>query len=113
MNIVIRSQRVAISEALSAHCRARVERALRPFASQVAYVELVLVDEDGPRQGVGQTCRVSVEMKSGARIRFESSATSYYESAGQAAAGAGRHVTRWVQRRRAVTHERFWPLEAS
>jgi ribosomal subunit interface protein len=113
VNIVIRSQGVDISEALHAHCRERVERVLRPFEPRVARVELVLVDEDGPRNASGQSCRLSVQLKSGDRVRFESRARNYYEAAGQAATGAGRHVTRLIQRRRSRSHERFAPLEAS
>lgn len=113
MNIVIRSQGIVISPALNAHCRERVERVLRPFGPQVAHVALALIDENGPKKGVGHTCRLSVELKSGECVRFESSARSYYEAAGQAAAGVGRHVTRLIQRRRMVAHERFSPLEAS
>lgn len=113
MNIVIRSQGVPISEALHTHCRERVERVLRAFESQVARVELVLVDQNGPRKALGQACRVWVELRSGERVRFESSARNYYDAAGQAALGAGRHVTRLIERRRSHSHERFTPLQAS
>jgi ribosomal subunit interface protein len=113
VNIVIRSQGVAISRALHVHCRERVERALRPFQAQVAFVELALVGQSGPRKVLGQVCRVSVELSTGECVRFESCARNYYEAAGHAAIGAGRHVARLLERRRAHSHERFMPLEAS
>jgi ribosomal subunit interface protein len=113
VNIVIRSQGVPISQALHAHCRERVERVLRPFAPQVAEVGLVLVDLNGPRRSPAQTCRLSVELTSGDRVRFASSARDYYQAAGRAATGAGRHVTRLIQRRRMHVHERFTPLDAA
>jgi len=44
MQIDIRGQNVPVSGALAAHCLERLDRALRPYSSRIACVEVVFVD---------------------------------------------------------------------
>jgi len=96
--IVIRSQRVHVSQALEEHARERIARAIQPFAEQLERVELVFVDLNGPRNSPGQSCRVFLAMRDGARVIFESSQRDFYLAASRATVGAGRHLARLVAR---------------
>jgi len=100
VNVIIRSQRVPISQALEEHCRARIARAVQPFVEQLERVELVFVDLNGPRNAPAQSCRVFVVLSGGARVMFESSQRDFYLAASRATLGAGRHLARVIARSR-------------
>lgn len=106
MNIVVRGHKVPVSEGLGEHCVARADRALQPFAGRVTRVEMVLVDVNGPRKGLGQECRLSVEVAGAARIFFRSRGRDYYEASSRAAHGAGKQLARLLERKRAEAHTR-------
>ncbi|HKU37421.1 MAG TPA: hypothetical protein VJR89_04720 [Polyangiales bacterium] len=80
----------------------RLDRALRPFASRLAHVQIVFVDLNGPKKSPAQACRATVELLNGGRVRFESRTEDYYQSAGQAIAGIVRPIQRALARRRDV-----------
>lgn len=107
MNVIIRSQRVPISQELEQHCRERIARAVQPFEEQVDHLEVVLVDLNGPRNSPGQACRVFVTLTGGARVLFESRERDFYLAASHAIHGAGRHLARVIARARARTHRRL------
>lgn len=104
MNIIIRGRNVPLSQSLEDHCRERVRRAVRRFAEQVARVEVVLVDLNGPRNAPAQACRVFVTLDSGGRLMFESSDRDFYLAVSRATSGAGRHLARVLSKWR--THLR-------
>jgi hypothetical protein len=74
---------------------------VQPFADQIGRVELVMVDVNGPRKGLGQACRVFVELTHGGRLMFASSARDFYSAASRATFGAGRRLARVLERARA------------
>lgn len=114
MNVVIRSQHVPLSSALVQHCRARIWRAMQPFTGHVTRVEMVLLDENGPKKGPAHVCRAFLELASGERVMFESSTRDFYQAATRTAAGAGRRLARVLDRTR--THaqgRRVEPLDAA
>ena len=100
MQIVIRGQNVPVSEALIAHGVERVTRAFRPFSSHISRVELVFVDLNGPKQGLGQACRATVDLLGGGHVRYEGRAANYYQALSQTVAGMARHIQRKLVRRR-------------
>ena len=102
MQIDIRGQNVAVSGALAAHCLERVERALRPFGSRIARVQVVFVDVNGPKILRGQSCRMRVDFRDGGGVRFESRTDNYYQSASETSAGIVRPIQRALERRRNV-----------
>ena len=111
MQIDIRGQNVPISGSLAAHCLDRLDRALRPFSSRIARVEIVFVDLNGPKKALGQACRATVELLNGVRVRFESRTEDFYQSAGQTVAGIVRPIQRAIARRRGVRNG--WTLPAA
>ncbi|HKP57773.1 MAG TPA: HPF/RaiA family ribosome-associated protein [Polyangiales bacterium] len=102
MQIDIRGQNVAVSGNLAAHCLDRLDRALRPFSSRIARVQIVFVDLNGPRNGPAQACRATVELLNGGRVRFSSRAEDYYQAAAQTIAGIVRPVQRTLTRPRSL-----------
>jgi putative sigma-54 modulation protein len=101
VQVIIRSPNVPVSKALAEHCHSRVHRAVEPFADQIGRVELVMVDVNGPKKGLGQVCRVFVELTHGGRLMFASRARDFYSAASRATFGAGRRLARVLERARA------------
>jgi ribosome-associated translation inhibitor RaiA len=100
MQIIIRGQNVPVSETLARHCIDRVQRAFRPSSLRIARVHIVFVGLSAARQGLGHACRVTVDLRNGGHVRYESRAEDYYQCALQTITGAARHVQRALERRR-------------
>jgi len=101
MQVIVRSPNVPVSKALEEHCQSHVRRAVQPFAEQIGRVEVVMVDVNGPKKGLGQVCRVFVEFTHGGLMIFASSARDFYSAVSRATFGAGRRVARVLARARA------------
>ena len=100
MQIDIRGQNVLVSDALVTHCVERAGRAFRPFSSRITRVQFVFVDLNGPKRGLGQACRATVDLLGGGQVRYECRAEDYYRSFSQAVAALARQVQRALARRR-------------
>jgi ribosome-associated translation inhibitor RaiA len=97
---MIRGQNVPVSDALNAHCVDCAHRALRPYSSRISQVQFVFVDLNGPKRGLGQACRVAIDLVGGGQVRYESRGADYYQSAARAIVGTARNVQRVLQGRR-------------
>jgi ribosome-associated translation inhibitor RaiA len=100
MQLVVRGHGVPLSQALHDHCTERIERALTPFLPRIQAVEVVLVDFNGPRGGVGHAARLSVVLTDGTRLLVQSIDSDFYAASGQAAARVGHLIKREVGRTR-------------
>jgi regulator of nucleoside diphosphate kinase len=100
VHITVRGKAVQLSDALRRHCTHRVERALARFAAHVDWVEVVLVDLNGPKGGPAQACNLSVALVDGSRVILQRRDSDFYVAAGQAASRAGRLVARMTDRAR-------------
>lgn len=109
MQIDIRGQNVPVSGSLAALCMDRLDRALRPFSSRVARVQIVFVDLNGPKNGPGQACRATVELVNGGRVRFSTRSEDYYQAAAQTIAGIVRPIQRALTRRRSLRNSPTLP----
>jgi ribosome-associated translation inhibitor RaiA len=107
VNVIIRHRNVSHSNALEAHCRDRVARAVESFAERVERVEVVLVDLNGTRKGPGHACRVFVRLAAGGAVMFVSKDRDFYRASSRAATGAGRHLARALAKSRRRSHQRF------
>jgi ribosomal subunit interface protein len=96
----IRGQNMSLSGALAGHCVERLSRALRPFDSRIARVQVVFVDLNGPKTGLGQACRMTVHLLHGGVVRFESRREDYYRAASETISGIVRRIQRALARRR-------------
>jgi hypothetical protein len=108
VNVIIRHRNVTHSEALDAHCRDSVARAVEPFAGRVERVEVVLMDQNGPRKGPGHACQVFVRLTAGGAVMFASEDRDFYVASRRAATGAGRHLARVLAKSR-TRSQRFEP----
>ena len=107
MQIIVRSPNVPVSKALEEHCKSRVQRAVQPFAEQIGRVEVIMVDVNGPKKGLGQVCRVFVELTHGGHLMFASRARDFYSAASRATFGTGRRLARVLSRARARAQPRI------
>lgn len=65
MQLTISSRSAELTQAIREHITARLTAALDQHAARVHRIEVVLDDENGPRGGVDQVCRVSVRLTNG------------------------------------------------
>jgi ribosome-associated translation inhibitor RaiA len=109
VNVIIRHRNVTHSDALEAHCRESVARAVEPFAGVVERVEVVLVDKNGTRKGPGHACQVFLRLVAGGAVMFASEDRDFYVASRRAATGAGRHLARVLAKSRTRSHLRCVP----
>jgi ribosomal subunit interface protein len=113
VQVDIRGQNVSLSGALAGHCVERLTRALRPFDSRIARVQVVFVDLNGPKKGLGQACRMRVHLLHGGVVRFESRREDYYRAASETIAGVVRRIQRALTRARHVAVRASAPSAAA
>jgi putative sigma-54 modulation protein len=62
MLIEVRHINLPVSDALREFTQRRVERALRPFHSNIARVDVRITDVNGPEGGIDKRCSVTAEL---------------------------------------------------
>jgi ribosome-associated translation inhibitor RaiA len=100
MQLFVRGHGVQLSDALRDHCTERIERALSPFVHQVRTAEIVLVDFNGPRGGMGHAARLAVLLSDGTRLLVQGIDSDFYAAGSQVAARVGQLVRRELSRTR-------------
>lgn len=98
MNINIHPQRVSRSPVLHTYCVGRVLFALGRYRHDVAGVTLTLADLSGPRGGLDQRCRLTVELDAGQHVVTEGLALDPYTAVDRATCRAAEAVDRAVSR---------------
>ena len=109
MQLIVRGRGIRVSPALRGHSVERMERALAPFAERVASAELVFTDLNGPRGGLGQSCKVSVGLSDGTKLMVQSLDTDFYAASGDAATRVGYLLRRELGKTRSL-ERRVRPL---
>lgn len=99
MRITTRGRGVEVTEDLRERADRRVGFALDRFASDVAAVDVLLHDENGPRGGVDKHCQVTVRGTRGWQVRASVEATDAVVAIDDAVDRAGRAVARTIERR--------------
>jgi ribosomal subunit interface protein len=102
MQLIVRGRGFHVSPALREHSVQRVDRALSPFTEHVASAELVFTDLNGPRGGLGQSCRVSVGLSDGTKLMVQSLDTDFYAASSDAATRLGYLVRRELEKIRSL-----------
>src|SRR5687767_304140 len=87
-------------ERLSDHVTARLEAAVNQHADRVGRVTVRLTDVNGPKGGVDQTCKVTVQLARGGSIIVEETAKEMFTAVSQAADRIKHAVGREVGRRK-------------
>ena len=100
MNLTIQIPHGTHSEALYAHAERAIRFALTRFGETVTDVRLRLVDENGPRGGVDQRCRVQVTLAQGGSINLEGASADPFAAIQHVIARVARTVSRRLSRSR-------------
>ncbi|MEM1355316.1 MAG: HPF/RaiA family ribosome-associated protein [Planctomycetota bacterium] len=69
MNLAIRGKKIDLTPAILDHIRQRMSAALDQYSGRVRSVSVLLSDENGPRGGIDQLCRVHVHLLNGKTLR--------------------------------------------
>jgi len=65
MQLTITSRSSELTQPIRQHIRDRIQAALDQHADRVSQVNVTIEDENGPRGGFDQVCRVAVQLKNG------------------------------------------------
>lgn len=100
MNLTIQIPRTDDSSSVREHAERALRFAFTRFTSAIAGIRLRLVDENGPRGGVDQRCRVHVVLRSGGTISVEGTGTDGVSAIFDVVARAERTIARRLSRTR-------------
>ncbi len=87
-------------DAMTEHVTARLGAAVDQHAERVGAVTVKLSDVNGPKGGVDQSCKVTVQLKPRGSIIVEETAEDMYGAVSQAADRVKHAVGREVERRK-------------
>jgi len=100
MRIAVRGAGVPLSRAIVQHVRDRVRAALDQHGARVHDVRVQLEDDNGPRGGRDQRCRVTVRLVSGQLLVHERTDRDLYANVSLAADMVKRRVGKVVDKLR-------------
>src|SRR5437762_894097 len=100
MLLEVRHINLPVSDALQEFTQRRVERALRPFHSNVSRVDVRITDVNGPDGGIDKRCSVTAEL-AGAKQKtvVHSENADAYAAVQEACARLSEAVSRALSRR--------------
>lgn len=100
MQLIIASRDTNLTQSIREHIHARLTAALDQHASRVRRVTVRLEDENGPRGGEDQVCRVAVELTTGQTLHHERRGLDLYANVSLIADKVKRRVGRKLARLR-------------
>jgi len=98
MKLAIRGQKMDLTPSILGHIRDRIHAALDQHAGRVHRVSIVVGDENGPRGGVDQFCRVQVQFYDGQTLRHQRRGEDLYANVSLLADTVKRRVGRYVDK---------------
>ena len=101
MKLAVRGQKMDLTPSILDHIRGRIHAALDQHAGRVRSVSVVVGDENGPRGGVDQFCRVHVHLVNGQTLRHHRTGEDLYANVSLLADTVKRRVGRYVAKARA------------
>lgn len=100
MQIIVRTQRIRVTDGMRDHVERRLAFALDRFSDRVARVDVRFADANGPRGGVDKRCTLALHLRAGGAVRVEEVAEDLYVAMDRAVHRAGRSLGRTVGRAR-------------
>lgn len=100
MQLTIQLPQGEEAETLHAYAERALRFALTRFAGAVSAIRLRMVDENGPRGGADQRCRVEVALREGGAVNVEGVDADPRTAIDRVAARAARTVARRLSRAR-------------
>ena len=101
MRLEIRRRSVKVTEELRTYLKERLRLALARFSSHIDLVRVYLRDVNGPRGGLGNKCRIVVELRPRGRVVVTGVDADMRAAITGSTNRAGVAVKRHVKRRRA------------
>jgi ribosome-associated translation inhibitor RaiA len=108
MDITIRAHRVLMTTETRDRICKRLHHALGRVAARLGRIEVQCLDDNGPRGGTDQRCRIRVALP-GPDVVVEDRADRLHTAIDRAADRAGRAVMRVLERRRGHRASRLLP----
>ncbi|MGB0766301.1 MAG: HPF/RaiA family ribosome-associated protein [Phycisphaeraceae bacterium] len=106
MQMTIASRSADLTQPIREHIRARLYAALDQHASRINRVEVTIDDENGPRGGIDQVCRVVVRLTNGQTLHHVRRGIDLYANvsliADKAKRRVGRRIAKIKDRRKAA-----------
>ena len=100
MQMTITSRRADLTAPIRDHIRARIGAALDQHASRIERVEVLIDDENGPKGGYDQVCRVAVSLTNGQTLHHERRGLDLYANISLVADKVKRRVGRQLAKLR-------------
>lgn len=100
MDIQITGRNVSLDPKLREHIERRLQYAIGRFERRIAQAIVRLADLNGPRGGVDQSCRITVQFRPRGEIIIEECSAELESAVSLAANRAGHAVRRELERRR-------------
>lgn len=106
MRLGIRGQLIAIDSSLRQHAERRLRLALSRFASPIRPVSVRTLDMRGTRDGVDNSCRITVNVLPKGRVAIQETQHDWYLAIDRAPKRASRAIARDLSRQLS-SQERF------
>jgi ribosomal subunit interface protein len=94
MQMTIASRSADLTQPIREHIENRLHAALDQHASRIEAVHVMIEDENGPRGGFDQVCRVVVSLTNGMKLRHERRGLDLYANVSLIADKVKRRVGR-------------------
>lgn len=78
MQMTIASRSAELTPTIREHIEDRLHAALDQHATRIAQIDVMIEDENGPRGGLDQVCRVVVSLTNGMQLRHERKGLDLY-----------------------------------
>ena len=120
MRLEVRTRTGKLSRRLAQQAQRRLRFALARFGHRVSRVIALLSDQNGPRGGIDQHCRITLALTPGGKLVTEATDIDMLAAVGRAADRMARRVRDAIDRRRTLRvrthrplpnkrHELAWP----
>ena len=98
MDIVVRTNDLELSEALSAHIARKVDFAIKRYYDQVGRIVVRLTDLNGPRGGIDKRCTIVLSLRAGGTIVVSGESDDAYAAVSSAASRLDAQIARRLRR---------------
>ena len=106
MRLMIRSLSTKLPQTLLESIERQLQSALSRFESKIDSIQLTLRDNNGPRGGIDQQCRVHVHLNDGTDITVSEVQASLFAAVASVADRVAHTVMRRLERRKDFAHVR-------
>ncbi len=107
MRLMIRSLNVKLSDTVQETIERQFQYALSRFESRIDSVQFTVCDNNGPRGGIDQECKVLLHLKNGTDVMVSEVQDNLLTAVARLADRVAQVVTRTLERQRDIAHVRM------